>query len=191
VSNDLHLSLPEKLRNVIQFPGYFIEYFLGQEMIKLLGGPRNSGKTFAFLHGYIILAALAPVFRGERRTRILISRSTIEEATNSMVSEFNDAFPAEFWFKRLSGKAPIRGEMRWRGDDGIPVSLEIVMISLNLDEDKRKLKSVPTTFGHIVEAQTMQCGELIHHFARAIGPKGRYPTNLDYPGHPYACLKML
>lgn len=158
------------------------EFIKSRAPRKILSGPVGGGKSSACIMAILTNAIeQEPDIDGFRRTRHLVIRGTYSQLKTTTIKSFIDWLPPEVFGKYLSSERTYFLEF----DD---VRAEILFLSIEDEQDIRKILSLETTTCFINEAKEVS-EEVINGI---IGTKriGRYPSRKQGPGATYAALFM-
>jgi hypothetical protein len=159
------------------------KFLSSRAFLKLAMGPVGGGKsTMAFIDLMNRAFALVP-FNGIRRTKFIILRNTMAQL-KATVKPLLDTWlierhksPMAQW--RLTDNTL---EMKVRGDDGIIVHTEFIMMAADTPDDVRRLLSVECSAAWVEEAREVDP----EVFAGLQGRVARFPSRamggVTYPG---------
>ncbi len=159
-----HYSVPPTIRDFMRDSHY----------VRWLAGPVGSGKSVACCHEVMRLAMTqAPNARGERCSRTLVVRNTLDQLRSTTMKTFFDWFPVGVW-----------GE--WRATDrtfyidrtladGTTLKAEICFNALDEPSDVRKVLSLELTYLWGNEARELR-PEIIDGLLMRLR---RYPSRKD------------
>jgi len=133
----------------------------------------NSGKSVACTMEVFSRALEAPPFEGVRRSRWAFVRSSYPELISTTMKTWSDWVPTQLC--PITFGTVISGRMIAPLADNTKVDLEIIFLSMDREEDVRKMKSLELTGVWFNEA-----GELLKSSVEAgISRTGRFPGKLD------------
>lgn len=144
---------------------------------KILAGPVGGGKTSACIMAILLNAIQQePDDDGFRRTRHLVIRSTVPQLRQTTIKSFLDWLPPDIFGRYLSSDKTYVLEFE-------DVRSEILFLSLEDEQDIRKLLSLETTTCFVNEMKEIQQAVI----EGIIGTKriGRYPSRKQGPGATY------
>lgn len=144
-------------------------------LVRGVRGPIGSGKSVGCCWEIWSRAAeQRPGPDGIRRSRWLVTRNTYGELTSTTLKTWLDWFPEDRFGKVVHG-APITQLLKWEGEDGIPVELEMLFLALDRPDHVKKLLSLEITGGWMNEAREQPKAIL----DGLTGRVGRYPKATD------------
>lgn len=138
--------------------------------VRGIRGPVGSGKSVACCMEVLSRAFEQAPHNGVRKTRWCFVRNTFGELLTTTLKTWQEWVPPELCPVSLS--APIIGRMIQKLSDGTTVDLEIVFLSLDKDDDVKKLKSLELTGAWINEASEISPKVV---FDTVTSRVGRYP----------------
>lgn len=137
--------------------------------VRVILGPVGGGKTVACIMDILTKAFVQAPYRGVRRTRWAIVRSTYPELKNTTLKTWQSWVPERLCHVNMS--PPFTGMIRQNLADGTLVEAEVIFLALDQVEDVKKLKSIEFTGIYINEIR--YCDETI--FLTCKERVGRYP----------------
>jgi hypothetical protein len=137
--------------------------------IRVILGPVGGGKTIGCLMEVLIKAFAQAPYKGLRRTRWAIVRSTYPELKNTTLKSFQAWVPERMCHVNMS--PPFTGVIKQDLEDGTKVEAEIIFLALDQPDDVKKLKSIEFTGIFINEVR--YCDETI--FQTCKERVGRFP----------------
>jgi hypothetical protein len=150
------------------------EFHNNRNFVIGLFGPVGCGKSVAcLLHLIGIAMQQEPGNDGVRRTRFAIIRNTYPELKATTIASWLSWFP-EKKFGKVKWDSPITHSVKFKGEDDLWVETQILFMSLDSDEDIKKLKSLEVTAIYINEAQFIN----YKIFVEATGRVDRYPPKI-------------
>lgn len=164
-------------QRVIEYnPSPTLERFhASNALVRGVRGPIGSGKSVGCCWEIWSRAAeQRPGPDGIRRSRWLVTRNTYGELTSTTIKTWLDWFPEDRFGKMVHG-APITQVLKWVGEDGIPVELEMLFLALDRPDHVKKLLSLEITGGWMNEAREQPKAIL----DGLTGRVGRYPKATD------------
>ena len=151
------------------------KFHASNALVRGVRGPIGSGKSVGCCWEIWSRAAeQRPSPDGIRRSRWLVTRNTYGELTSTTIKTWLDWFPEDRFGKMVHG-APITQTLRWEGEDGIPVELEMLFLALDRPDHVKKLLSLEITGGWMNEAREQPKAIL----DGLTGRVGRYPKATD------------
>jgi hypothetical protein len=119
--------------------------------VKIIKGHVGSGKSTMSCQESFRIMMLTPVCRdGVRRARWLCIRNTYAELEMTTIKTWMYWFPEDY-FGRLYKKSPMRQEMKFYDKDGILCEFEVYFVSMDRDEDVKKVLSLELTGFYVNE----------------------------------------
>jgi hypothetical protein len=113
--------------------------------VRVLAGPVGSGKSVCTSHELVKLAMMQePNQAGERKTRSLIVRNTVDQLKSTTMKTFFDWFPQGQWGVYKATEKTFY--MNHKLADGTTVKAEFMFIALDTPDDVRKALSLEATF---------------------------------------------
>lgn len=149
------------------------EYMLSRARVRLIQGPRGSGKSSASCAALMMAAQMqAPATDGVRHSRWYVVRNTYDELTRTTLNTWRGLFP-EALFGPVKGTRPMVHHVRRNGID-----MEVTFLALDAVEDVKKLLS--TDISGVYFNEFREIDRRIIDEADAI--IGRYPNKKMVPG---------
>ena len=135
-------------------------------------GPFGSGKSVACIMELYTRALEQEPYNGVRRSRWVLIRNTYNDLLNTTIKTFED------WISPaicpISKSFPINGRMKVGLADDTRVEAEFIFLSMDSDEDIKKLKGLELTGGFLNEASELMESTLQVLTARV----DRYPPKM-------------
>lgn len=154
-------------------------FFWDNDEVTIIQGPIGSGTSTACCMKMLRLAmAQKPDRAGVRRTRWLVIRNTFEELKGTTLKTWRMWFEevAEGIFGEVKMTNPPEHNIKWTMPDGTTLDMEVMFLSLDQDEDVRKLLSREPTGVWFNEVQF--AGKSIFDAAHSRVILGRYPPKM-------------
>lgn len=147
-------------------------YLLSSVSVRIIVGPRESGKTVGSAAGiYSIMCTIPRCKDGIRRSRFLIIRPTYGELEQGTMKTWLDWFDEETYGK-VTGSGPYIQTIRFED-----VESEIVFLAVGDVRDLKKLRSQEFTAAWINEAQFAP----LRVVTEVLDICGRYPAKIECP----------
>jgi hypothetical protein len=144
-----------------------LKFHLDPNRVRLLIGPVGCGKSVAACFElFRLMASQDPSPDGFRRTRMIITRESYPMITTTTLRTWKQLFPCPETGRIVHG-SPIVHYFEF-GD----IKAEVVFMSIENDDDIKKLMSLESTFIWMNEARFSML-DILHH---AVGRTGRYPS---------------
>lgn len=120
------------------------EFMLSKSYIRVLGGPIGGGKSVACVHELLRWASeQAPNAAGERKSRFLICRNTVDQLRSTTMKTFFDWVP-----QGITGEWKATEKTFYLNaakQDGTRIKSEFMFIALDTPDDVRKALSLEST----------------------------------------------
>lgn len=144
------------------------------KVVRGIMGPVGSGKSVTCLmEGLMISSLQEPNDKGIRKTRGAIVRNTYEQLSTTTLNTYKQWIP-EF-ISPIVKHPMITTTLKQLLGDGTRMEMEVYFLSLDRDEDVRKLLSMEITWLFANEAR-----ELVYAVIKAARERiGRYPAEID------------
>lgn len=155
------------------------EFFWDRHPVSIIQGPIGSGTSTACCHKMFCMAMeQRPDRNGVRRSRWLLVRNTYNDLKETTLKTWR------FWFEEVAqglfGEVkmtnPPNHHIKWNMPDGSILDAEFIFLSLDQEEDVRKLVSLEVTGVWFNEAQFTE--KAIFDAAHSRAMQGRYPPKL-------------
>jgi hypothetical protein len=161
------------------------EFMLDRSPVSIIQGPVGSGtSTACCMKMWKIATEQKPDRNGVRRTKWIIVRNTFEELKGTTLDTWTDWFEdvAQGSMGQVKMTNPPSHDISWPPgggflEDGTRIEAEFLFLSLDQEEDKRKLLSREMTGVWFNEVQFAQ--KAIFDIARSRAQQGRYPPQRD------------
>lgn len=147
--------------------------------VRLIVGPRASGKSTACCWEIVRRANAQRPFHGVRRSRWAVVRNTYPELEATTIKTWTQQFPEPI-FHMVWG-APIACHAKYPLPDGTDVDLEVLFFSMDKPQDERKLLSLELTGVYFNEFRFLPKALL----DQATLSVGRFPSK-ELGGHSWA-----
>lgn len=145
------------------------KFHASSALVRGIKGPVGGGKTVACIMELYTRALEQRPYRGVRYSRFALIRNTYNELLSTTLNTFEEWIPRSICPVRRS--SPIMGTLKVGLEDGTRVEAEFYFLSMDDEDDAKKLKSLELTGGFINEASEIRESALHMLISRL----GRYP----------------
>lgn len=153
----------------------FEKFHASNALVRGIRGPFGSGKSVGCCWEIFTRACEQRANAdGIRKSRWVITRNTYGELESTTIKTWLDWFPEERFGKIVYG-APITHLLKWPGEDGTTVELEVLFLALDRPEHAKKVLSLEVTGAWMNEAREQPRSIL----DALTGRVGRYPRAED------------
>ncbi|MGB1214976.1 MAG: hypothetical protein ACPG4X_16530 [Pikeienuella sp.] len=156
------------------------DFFWSQRPVDIIQGPVGSGTSSACCHRiWRHSMEQAADSRGERRSRWYIVRNTFDQLKQTTIKTWKDWFEnvVEGKYGQVKMTNPPEHTIRTTLEDGTTVILEVIFLSLDDEDDVKKLLSSEPTGVWFNEAQFTD--KVIFDAAHGRAMQGRFPPKRD------------
>jgi hypothetical protein len=140
--------------------------------IRVVRGPIGSGKTVAMIMELLRRAQEMPASPdGVRRSRALVVRNTLQQLKTTCLVTWLE------WLRPISTYkvSDQTIQVRFHGNDGVPVELDAMLLPLDTEENVQRLLSLEVSFAWVSECREVPLELLLDAFSRC----GRYPSRAN------------
>jgi hypothetical protein len=148
-------------------------YHLSRTPVQCIMGPLGSGKTSATIHKIFGLICAQRAVDGVRRSRILVTRNTYPDLTDTTIRDWLEIVSEELG--QFSRGHPPEHRLDFDLEDGTRVLSEVVFIALDRPDHVRKLRGFQATFAWMNEIKEQPKAI----FDGLDGRIGRFPRQVD------------
>lgn len=156
------------------------DFFRSRAPVSITQGPVGSGSSTACCH-FIWATALEqrPDQYGRRKTRWYVVRNTFDQLKQTTLKTWRYWFVEKAFgaFGDVKMSNPPEHNIEWGLPDGTLVQLEVIFLSLDSEDDIKKLLSAEMTGVWFNEVQFAE--KAIFDAAHSRAMQGRYPPKLD------------
>jgi hypothetical protein len=136
-------------------------FHMSNKLFRLITGPVGSGKSSGCIIESFLRARAQNVWKGERRSRCLVVRSTFPELEHTTIKTFLKWFPEKDMWKRgysmkMLWSKPFTAILRVMLPDNTIVHAEYIFYALDSPEDSEKLKSLEVSWAYINEMRQIE-----------------------------------
>ena len=160
------------------------DFHTDRNTVRILMGPRNSGKsTGCVMEPNRLIALQPPDKNGIRRNKGVIVRNTLPDLKRTTITTWRKWWQGEV-LGLISGQPPITQRLRWRLPDGTTAHLDVEFVGLDGDDDVAKLQSLETSWVYFNELDKISA----QVFRQAILSSGRFPAKDEGAFHFGQCV---